>query len=254
MDQEVIDFFNLHKDVTHNKDVLPVPDEFINATSDQEIFNFFKWIRHQSCCKSLKLDIEYDITELQLELKSKVALAIPHRESKTGWKSITLYGYSSIMTNSYEQYKQDGLITDDDVIDWTDISKFFPKTVAWLKQNCPLKEYNRIRIMVLDPNGSSEPHKDYYLGQILCGPLNVAICNPVGAEFVLEDGGLVPWKEGDFRSMDLGSVHCVRNTSQEPRIHIIISPGKNDWDIDAMRVACRSFIKYQRERDDARRN
>jgi quercetin dioxygenase-like cupin family protein len=253
MDNRVTDFFNANKDIKHNKDVLSIPAEFLNIESDQTVTNFFKWIRHSSQCKSLRLDIDADISEIKQELKTRASLAIPHREHPT-WKSITLYGYSSIMTNSYEQYKLDGLITDEDVTDWTDVSRFFPKTVTWLKENCPLKEFARIRVMVLEPGGSSDPHKDYEMGQALCGPINVAVVNPPGSEFVLENGGIVPWQEGDVRSMDLGSVHCIRNLSNEPRIHLIITPAKTDWDIDAMRLACKSFIKYQRERDDTRRN
>lgn len=253
MDQEVIDFFNLHRNTKHNKDVLPVPAEFLNATTDEEIKSFFKWIRHNSQCKSLRFDIEADVSKIKEELKTRVDLAIPHR-GHPGWRSITLYGYSSIMTNSYEYYKQQGLVSDSDTTDWTDVSRFFPNTVSWLKAYCPLKEYARIRVMILDPESSSNPHRDYELGQALCGPINIAVVNPQGAEFVLENGGLVPWQEGDFRSMDLGSVHCIRNLSNEPRIHLIITPSKQDWDIDAMRLACRSFINYQRERNESGRN
>ena len=102
MDKVVTEFFNLHKDTEHNKDILPVPDHFLNAKTDEEFFNFFKWIRHSSQAKSLKLDIETDISEMRQELKSLEFLGIPHR-GHPGWRSITLYGYSSIMPNSYEQ-------------------------------------------------------------------------------------------------------------------------------------------------------
>ena len=250
MDKEVIDFFNANKDIEHNKDALAVPAEFINAETDEEIIRFFKWIRHESKRKSLRLAIDLQVDELKEEIRPKIPLALAHREH-LGWRSITLYGYSSIMTNSYEHYKELGIVTDDMTTDWTDISRIFPKTVSWIKQNSPLKEFNRVRLMILDPNGSSTPHADWPTGQLLCGPVNAAIINPPGSEFVLENGGLVPWEEGEFRSMDLGSLHCIRNLGTEPRVHIIISPSKTDWDIDAMRIACRSYIK---ESHDARRN
>jgi hypothetical protein len=197
----------------------------------------------------LLLAIDTLVEELQEEIRPKIPLALAHREH-SGWRSITLYGYSSIMTNSYEHYKELGIVTDDMTTDWTDISRIFPKTVAWIKQHSPMKEFARVRLMILDPNGSSTPHADWPTGQLLCGPVNAAIINPPGAEFVLENGGLVPWKEGEFRSMDLGSTHCIRNTGTEARVHIIITPPKTDWDIDAMRIACSSYIK---ERYDARR-
>lgn len=253
MDKEVIDFFNSHINIEHNKDVLPIPNEFISVTSDDNTKKFFKWIRHESCCDSLKFNITADVSQIKDELKNLEFLGIPHRDH-TGWRSITLYGYSSIMTNSYEHYKSLGIINDSDKTKWTDICEFFPKTVDWLKKYCPLKEYSRIRIMILDPGGSSTPHKDYYDGQALCGPINIAVVNPPGAEFVLENGGLVPWSEGDFRSVNLGKVHCIRNTGTEPRIHIIITPSKNDWDIDAMNMACNTFINFQKERHESGRN
>lgn len=234
MDQIVSDFFNKNKDIQHNKDMLPPP-----ALNTEELFS---WIRHNSNCKSLKLDISADVKDLQLEIKNKTFLAVPHR-NHPGWRSITLYGYSSIMTNSYEHYKSLGVDFTNLTPGWTDISKFFPNTVEWLKKNNPLNEFVRIRIMVLDPGGSSSPHKDYPHGQLLCGPINVAIINPPGAEFVLEDGGLVPWQEGDVRTMDLGSTHCVRNVGGEERVHIIITPANTDWNIQAKELACRSYLK-----------
>lgn len=243
MDRIVTEFFNNNSYIEHNKNVLPVPNEFKDLSKDETVKKFFKWIRHESKCNSLKYDINADVSEIQDEIKSNSFLAISHRES-LGWKSITLYGYSSIMTNSYEYYKQQGFISDDDTTDWTDVVRFFPKTVSWIKKHNPLASYARIRIMVLDPGGHSTPHKDYQAGQALCGPINIAVINPPGAEFVLEGGGLVPWQEGDFRSMDIGSYHCIRNNSDTPRIHLIITPSRNDWDIDAMRMACRSFLKY----------
>lgn len=234
MDQVVIDFFNANKDIKHNKDMLQMP-----VGNTEEVFN---WIRYNSKCKSLRLDINTDVSELKEEIRNKTFLAIPHRDHP-GWRSLTLYGYSSVMTNSFEHYKDLGILDDTHKPNWTDVCKFFPKTVEWLKKNNPLKEFVRIRIMVLDPQGSSSPHKDYPHGQLLCGPINVAIINPPGAEFVLENGGLVPWQEGDVRTMDLGSNHCVRNTGNEPRVHLIITPSNNDWDADAKALACRSYEK-----------
>lgn len=251
MDKIVNDFFAEHMYVEHNKDILKAPQEFLDLEFDSNVKNFFQWIRHDSRGKSLKYDITANVEEIKEELTSKVLLAVPHREC-VGWRSITLFGYSSIMTNSYEYYTQQGIITNEK-LEWTDVCKFFPKTVEWIKRHNPLASYSRIRIMILEPGGSSAPHKDYNAGQALCGPINIAIVNPPGAQFAIENGGLVPWEEGDFRSMDVGSLHCVRNIGNTHRIHIIITPSKEDWDIDAMRMACKSFLKYQEERNDTRR-
>lgn len=251
MDQSTIDFYQSNSKLIHNKDVLPTPAEFVNATTDEEIEKFFKWIRHSSRCKSLRLDINTDIIELQEELKEKYDLAVPHRHH-IGWRSITLYGYSSIMTNSYEHYKELGFVSDEDKTDWTDVCRFFPKTVEWVKKNSPIQNYARVRIMVLDPGCHITPHKDYAYGQVLASTVNFAIINPENVEFVLEDGGTIPWKEGDVRVVDVGSVHSVRNMSQQARIHLIITPTQNDWDIAGKRLVCQSFLKYERERNDQR--
>jgi hypothetical protein len=241
VDQYVIDFFESNKNILHNKDSLVPSNELVHNTE-----NFFKWIRHSSKCKSLRLD-NIDVSEIKEEIKDKMFLSIPHRDHQ-GWRSITLYGYSSIMTNSYEHYKERGFDFSNINPNWTDISNFFPNTVSWLKKNNPLKDFARIRFMILDSNGSSSPHKDYPNGQFLCGPINLAITQPQGSEFVLEDGGCVPWKEGDLRTMDLGSIHCVRNTGVEPRVHMIITPSDNDWNFEAKELACRSYLKQIAER------
>lgn len=240
MDQQVNDFFNINGKIEHNKDALMPPDGLT-------VEDYFQWIRRESRCKSLKLK-QVDVKEIQQEVKSKTSLAIAHR-GHPGWRSITLFGYSSIMTNSYEHYKQAGIITDDIEPTWTDVCRFFPKTVEWIKANNPLKDFVRIRLMILDPGGSSSPHKDYQAGQFLCGPINAAIINPNGAEFVLENGGIVPWSEGEFRTMDLGSIHCIRNLGNEERVHLIITPNK-EWDYDAKKLACES---YTRMKNDSRR-
>lgn len=243
MDQKVTDFFNSNKDIEHNKDMLSIPSEFIDNVNDA-----FDWIRHSSKCKSLRLDIDTDISEIKEEIRNKTSLAIPHR-SHPGWRSLTLFGYSSCMTNSVEHYMEIGFDFAGVEPNWTDVSKFFPKTVSWLKKFNPIKKFNRIRIMVLDPGGASSPHVDYPYGQYLCGPVNVAIIHPYGAEFVLENGGLVPWKEGDFRTMDLGSIHCVRNIGQEERVHLIISPERDGWDNEESKeLAYRSYLKQFTER------
>jgi len=243
MDKIVNDFFDKNSTIKHNKDILPPPPYFLSNNSESCIKKSFYWLRHESRCKSLLLGNSSNLIDIKPEIKKVVPLAIPHREHP-GWRSLTIYGYSSIMTNSYEHYKEEKIITDKDETDWTDICNLLPHTVSWLKNMSPLEQFSRIRIMVLDPGFSSTPHRDYYDGQALCGPINIAVINPKGSEFVLEDGGLVPWQEGEIRSMDLGSYHCIRNSGTEPRVHIIITPSKQDWDLKAMTHACRKYMEY----------
>jgi hypothetical protein len=203
MDQSVIDFFKTNAALEHNKDMLVPP---AGITNDTEMF--FKWIRHESKCKSLRLDVNADVSEIKEEIKNKVELAIAHR-GHPGWRALTLFGYSSVMTNSSEYYKEKGMITEYDTPDWTDVSKFFPKTVAWLKTHNPLTDFVRIRLMILDPGGSSSPHKDYPYGQMLCGPLNIA---GAADEIILEWHGQQRWIKAPGDEATFSAIKALANS------------------------------------------
>lgn len=246
MDQRVIDFYNTHQHIEHNKDILKMPEQFIGYENDtNKMLEYFEWIRFKSQMGSLRLNINTDISEVQNELSSKSFLAIPHRKNEShNWRVITLYGYSSIITDSPQYLKENNLIPNNYELKWTDISPLFPKTVDWIKNNIPLKTVSRIRIMVVEPGGYILPHRDYHHGQCACAGINIAMINPEGSEFCLEDNGLVPWREGDVRVFDVGRLHCIRNNSNVPRIHIIISPLTHEWDIEAKKLACDSYTEY----------
>jgi hypothetical protein len=226
-----------------NQDALIAPKEFIGWQSDDTILtSYFNWIRESSRCACLRLDINASIAEVVEELEHKASkLAVPHRAGDSvGWRTITLHGYSSLMSDYSGYYKEEGIVSQDAVETWTDACGIFPKTVQWIKDNIPFTSYSRIRIMVLDAGGHINPHRDWQ-GQMLGGGINIAMTNPAGVEFGLENGGLVPWVPGDVRIIDVARHHGVRNLSSTPRIHIIASPLGKTWNKEAMQLACKSY-------------
>lgn len=250
MNTRVDDFFNCNAHILHNKDALPIPYEYEDWKNNEDIMvEFFKWIRFKSRCASLRLNVDSDITDVKEEIVKRSFLAVPHRSSESnGWKSITLHGLSSIMTEPAEYYKDElGIVEQSVQHTWTDVSKFFPETVKWIQKNVPIDNYARVRIMVLESGGYIEPHSDTNIGQILGGAgVNIAITNPEGCEFCLEDSGLIPWKEGDVRMVDVHRYHSVRNKSPFQRIHIIIHTDNLIWNKSSIRLVCESYEKFQK--------
>ena len=90
--------------------------------------------------------------------------------------------------------------------------------------------------MLLKPGGYIKPHKDFETRRLAA--YNVAITNPPGVEFALEEAGLVPWQPGDVRAIDIGRLHAVRNNSNEDRIHMIVHGHHND---KHNAILCESF-------------
>jgi hypothetical protein len=64
------------------------------------------------------------------------------------------------------------------------------------------------------------PHTDGP-GRIF-SPLNIAINNPVGCEFIFKNKGSVPFVAGTGMVIDVAREHIVINDSDEPRYHIIV--------------------------------
>lgn len=200
----------------------------------------FNWIRHHSGLATLVLDIPPPDYEMTQELLKSIDIAVPHREDEgNGWRSLTLHGHSSTMTDSDQAYSTKGFILEDK--SWTDVAKFFPLTKKWIIENIPFKKYGRIRLMIVDPGGYVSQHKDYQHGQLLAG-INVAITHPPGVVFDIENYGDVDWKPGESRLIDIGSMHQVINNSNQPRIHIIIhSEPIDDWSDEVMEIVCDSY-------------
>lgn len=152
---------------------------------------------------------------------------VPHRshESHRGWSSLCLHGLSSVHTEAHHKYGYKNI--EDVPFIWTDVSKFCPQLTAFLKTQMSYDKFYRVRIMKLSAGGYIIPHKDSLTQEEnRIGPINIALNNPKGCYFYMDDMGYLPFDQGSVISLNLYNVHCVVNNSDEDRYHLIVH-GKN---------------------------
>jgi hypothetical protein len=217
--------------------------EFKNWQTDYSTLeNFFNWVRFNSNIKTLKLDIDDNLEELREEILPKISVSVTHREEEgNGWRSATLHGYNSVMTDSDGFYLDQGFNLPTEKY-WTSISSIFPKTKEWIIKNIPFAKYGRIRLMIVEPGGSVLPHKDYPHGQCLAG-INIAINHPDSVRYIINNES-IHWSNGDSRLIDIGSLHEIYNESDDYRVHIIVHSEPIDiWSKEMMSIVCRSYLK-----------
>ena len=240
----MIDFYNLCNKFSHYELIKKTPKDFKYWRNDKDLrTKYFKWICNSSNCPSLLLDISLPLVTIQKEAENLLDDFVKHRGNiHPGWYSITLHGVSKHITNhwSNDEYKEYNWKNEPKHI-WTEIEKDCPNTVEWLK-SLPFDKFSRVRFMLLKPNGYISPHQDIEKKE-LCA-YNVAITNPIGVEFAMEKAGLIPWKEGEFRAIDIGRKHAVRNLSKQNRIHMIIHGKIND---DFKRLFCESYDRLMHD-------
>lgn len=204
------------------------------------------WIEKQSGVPWLRLDMDFPHEEAEKEAATIRQRFVEHRggEGHRGWRSVCIHGLNAEMTQDHTHYGYKD--RDSAPYLWTDVADKCPVTVSWLKQVFPFVRYDRVRFMLLEPDGYICPHKDRdKLG--LCAT-NVAITNPKGCEFVFENKGLVPWEPGAVFRLDVGQRHAVWNRSAYPRLHMIIhgEPGEDPRWQD---LIARSYMNIERETD-----
>ena len=242
MDEQVTEFFEKWKSFEHYSPLNPRPEKFKDWQGNGDLTReYFNWIEQGSNCPSLKLDMPVPHEEMAREALALMDEFVKHRGSEhPGWFSLVLHGYDKQTTddwtsNAYEfksrpEYK------------WTEIADACPVTTDWLKNTWSYSRYDRVRFMLLMPGGCIREHKDYDTRRLAA--YNVAINNPEGVEFVMEDAGLIPWQPGDARAIDIGRRHSVRHTGTEPRIHMIIHGAPT---IEHSKLVCRSYDKLLEE-------
>lgn len=134
-----------------------------------------------------------------------------------GWQSLTLHGIDKHKTRHFVHY---GFKSFDEArYHWTDACDKVPTLCSFL-QSLPYVKFHRVRIMRLAPYGYIMPHADG--SDRSFGPLNIAINNPVGCQFVFEGKGIVPFEPGVGMVLDVGRKHAVINQSDEARYHVIV--------------------------------
>ena len=236
MDNKVTEFFDEWKDFPHYSSLNTRPKKFSNWISDRQLMkDYFGWIEKESNCPSLKLDLPLPQKEIEAEALSLMDEFVKHRGNEhPGWHSLVIHGYDKYTTDDWRSKAYN--FTEQPVYTWTDIADVCPVTVDWLKNTWNFKHFDRVRFMLLLPGGYIKPHADYEVRKMAA--YNIAINNPDGVEFVMEDAGLIPWQPGDARAIDIGRKHSVRHLGTEPRIHMIIHGAPGEKHAELM---CRSY-------------
>jgi len=242
MDKKVTDFFEKWSTFSHYSTLNPKPERFNNWQESSDLTReYFNWIEKSSNCPSLKLDLPLPQKEMEAEALALMDEFVKHRgEEHPGWHSLVLHGYNKHTTDDWRSKAYD--FTEQPEYTWTEIADVCPVTVDWLKNTWNFTRFDRVRFMLLMPGGCIKPHADYEVRKLAA--YNVAINNPDGVEFVMEDAGLIPWQPGDARAIDIGRKHSVRHIGTEPRIHMIIhgAPG-----FKHIETVCRSYDKLLEE-------
>lgn len=179
-----------------------------------------KQIRESLGYLPMRLPLRMPYEEMLQEVKALRTGFVSHREggNHRGWRSLCLHGLSSVHTENHDRYgytdRSSAPYT------WTDISRFCPISTKFFKENLGYQQYDRIRFMLLEPGGYILPHEDVDWKQL--SALNLAINNPVGCSFVMENWGTVPFNPGSINMLAVGYMHAVYNDSDEDRYHIIV--------------------------------
>tara|TARA_Y100000004_G_scaffold113787_1_gene127799 strand:+ start:883 stop:1578 length:696 start_codon:yes stop_codon:yes gene_type:complete len=210
-------------------------------------------ILKQNYLYHLKLDIQLPkeaIKEAQMVYDEK--FFVPHRGKKhKGWQSTCIHGIDGMFfkTMSGKQY---GFESDSDKnIRWfyTDVINYAPKTTEFFQKEIPLKNYRRLRYMLLEPEGFILEHSDAPSGKPYTTPkresifsaLNICITQPKDCALEHLSNGVVPFKPLEVYLFNNDEYHHAYNKSDENRFHIIAHA---EYDYDFAELFVRSFEKY----------
>lgn len=148
-----------------------------------------------------------------------------------GWKSFCIHG------KSFDATREDSFYNDDRTHLWTqEAQDLMPLTTAYFKQTWPATEYQRLRVMLLEPGGYIGVHKDSEIKQM--NAVNIAITQPTHCEFVMEHHGPVPFRPGKAFWLDTSNRHTIFNHDSEARWHIIVH---QKFNIDFQNLVVKSY-------------
>lgn len=221
---------------THYQHIKPRPAEFDNWQEFKHLrHQYHKWIRESSNCPSLPLLLDFPYQDAFNEAMNASEYLVKHRgNNHPGWESMALHGQGIDKTDSHKQYPEL-----QEIYDWTELADKCPITTQWFKDmNWPTKQFQRIRFMMLRSGGWIKPHQD--LDRRELSAMNIALNNPDDCLFAMQDAGVIPWKPGDCRLIDVGRRHMVYNKSSQDRIHMIVH---DHWHPDQYDIVCESYDK-----------
>jgi hypothetical protein len=188
--------------------------------TDEEIT---RWLFKQNI-PYIELDLEFDVEQWLAESKIAEPFLVNHRESQPhlGWRSCCIHGIDVDKTGIWSCY------TDSEPeYHWTGLSEKTPViTKFW--QDFPFEKLSRVRFMELSSGGFIAPHNDSPEGYgkdfdslTHLIPINIAITHPDDCWMTLKDHGIVPWKAGNIKLVNITNDHSVINFSNRPRMHLI---------------------------------
>jgi len=211
----------------------PTTFDFTSVTLPQfeKEHQLLSWIIQQSRLPYLPITLPgAPFADMYKEAQGLEDLFVSHRThpnesaeyAHLGWKSICLHGIGWDKTQHWDRYSEYTGLTEADVkYQWCgEIVERCPETTRYFKEEFPNHNYQRLRFMWLDPQGYIQPHRDRTVNMLQ--PINVALNNPEGCVFKMQDQGYVPFKDGGSACLvDIGNLHSVWNNSDTPRIHMI---------------------------------
>lgn len=163
-----------------------------------------------------------------------------HRPMSSGWLSLCIHGMSSVHTNCPEDYNMPDE-AEEELSTWTDIARYCPRTVEWMKDEMLYDQFTRVRFMALLPGGWLGAHRDRERITGV-GATNVAINNPEGCKLVMGGWGEMPYTPGSVFKINTGYEHAVWNRSDEPRIHMIFDGSPSDAFKDKVNESYRKMV------------
>ena len=221
-----MNFFDQHRNSQFQ--FPPIPAEFRDPYSQSN------WIIFESGIPYLPLAIDGPWRTMYAEALALGNEFVTHRSDGAGWSSLCVHGLSAKQTLSHDEY---GLTTEQADFKWTEIEDRCSVTVDYFKQQFPFSSYQRIRYMRLAPGGLIPPHSDGPGNRMVA--VNIALNNPLGCEMVMEDVGIVPFKDsGGALSFNNTRNHAVQNLSDTDRYHIIVH---GVWDHRYSRLLVKSY-------------
>jgi len=213
IEENTREWFYKHEFANQSFEGLDSPDIYNEDDPDELIDNTkWPWI-------PVPIDVPWKDIYAEASHLLETGCFTGHRPESAGWMSICIHGMSSVHTNVPEDYDLPDNWEQDES-HWTDIARYCPRTVEWMKDTVRYDKYTRVRFMAVLPGGWLAQHRDR--DRITgVGATNIAINNPDGCKLVMADWGEMPFTPGSAFKINTGYEHAVWNRSDEPRIHMI---------------------------------
>jgi hypothetical protein len=245
MNNQVIKFYDDNKDCRYIPPTVPE-----NLKNDK--MEFSRWLLNHPEFAWIELDLNLDLDKWKKESDAALKYFADYRASESaGWKSCCLHGLGIEKTENWPRYLDDESLVK---YDWTELSESTPTIKKFWQEEFPAESYQRIRFMLIEPGGYISPHSDAP-GKLpgeksdydtLDGwPINLAIIHPENCHMILENFGIVPFREGKPMLINIRHRHAFLNFSKENRIHLISASIYGSKVNEFSKLVYKSFFKNE---------